>query len=99
VSNAIARGLRARGVDVTTTAEVGLQNASDDSQLEYIESAGRVIVTQDDDFLRFHSAGQQHPGIIYSKHENRSVGEIIRFLQLVNDCLDPDDMRGRVEYF
>jgi len=29
----------------------------------------------------------------------RSIGDIIRFLQLMNDCLDPEEMRGRVEYF
>jgi predicted nuclease of predicted toxin-antitoxin system len=56
-----------RGVDVTTTAEAGLQDASDERQLEYIQATGRVIFTEDDDFLRIHSAGQSHPGIVYSK--------------------------------
>jgi predicted nuclease of predicted toxin-antitoxin system len=99
VSNAIARGLRARGMDVSTTAEAGLQDAPDDEQLAYILDVNRVIFTQDDDFLRIHSSAQEHPGIIYSKQGTRTVGEIIRFLQLVNDCLDPEDMRNRVEYF
>jgi hypothetical protein len=58
-----------------------------------------VIFTQDDDFLRIHSAGQQHPGIVFSQHGSRSIGEIIRFLQLMDDCLGPDEMRDRVEYF
>jgi predicted nuclease of predicted toxin-antitoxin system len=99
VSNAIARGLRARGIDVTTTAEVALQNASDEKQLEYMLNTGRVIFTQDDDFLRIHHSGQQHPGIVYTKHGAHTIGEVIRFLQLMNDCLEPADMRGRVEYF
>jgi predicted nuclease of predicted toxin-antitoxin system len=99
VSNALARGLRVRGVDVATTAGVGLQDASDDRHLDYIVKTGRVIFTHDDDFLRLHSSGQPHPGIVYSKQGARSIGEIIRFLQLMNDCLDPEDMRGRVEYF
>lgn len=88
-----------RGVDVTTTAEVGLQDAPDDEQLEYLMQTGRVILTHDDDFLRIHSAGQSHPGIVYSKHGTRSIGDIIRFLQLMNDCLEPKDMWRRVEYF
>jgi hypothetical protein len=70
VSNAIARGLRLRGIDVTATAEVGLQDASDDRQLEYVRRTTRVI-----------------------------FGEIIRFLQLMNDCLSHEEMRDRVEYF
>jgi hypothetical protein len=56
----------------------------------------RVIFSQDDDFLRIHHAGNLHPGIVYSKQGTRSVGEIIRFLQLMNDCLQPEDMRCRL---
>lgn len=88
-----------RGVDVTTTAEAGLQHASDDEQMKYIITTGRVIFTQDDDFLRAASTGQQHPGIVYSKQGSRRIGEVVRFLQLMNDCLEPDEMRGRIEYF
>jgi predicted nuclease of predicted toxin-antitoxin system len=99
VSSAVARGLRLRGVDVTTTAEAGLQDASDEKQLEYIQATGRVIFTEDDDFLRIHDAGQSHPGIVYSKQGTRSIGEIVRFLLLMSDCLETDDLRGRIEYF
>ena len=99
VSGAIARGLRVRGIDVTTTAEAVLQDASDEQHLAYILRAGRVIFTQDEDFLRVHSSGEEHPGIVYSKQGTRSIGEIIRFLQLMNDCLDPGEMRGRLDYF
>jgi hypothetical protein len=81
------------------TAEAGLQDAADEKQLAYKLDAGRVIFTQAHDFLRVHHAGEDHPGIVYSKQGTRSVGDIIRFLQLMNDCLDSEDMRGRVEYF
>ena len=40
VHSAIARGLRLRGIDVTTTAEVGLQDAQDQEHLAYALSAG-----------------------------------------------------------
>jgi predicted nuclease of predicted toxin-antitoxin system len=99
VPNAIARGLRRRGIDVTTTAEAGLQDSGDDAQLAYQLKTRRVILTHDDDFLRIHSSGKAHPGIIYSRQGARSIGEIIRFMQLVNDCLEPEDMQNRVEYF
>jgi predicted nuclease of predicted toxin-antitoxin system len=99
VSNAVARGLRARGIDVTTTAEAGLQDAPDEQQLAYLQATRRVIFTHDDDFLRFHHTGDEHPGIVYCKHGTRTIGEVIRFLQLVNDCLAPNDMRRRIEYF
>ena len=53
---AIAEGLRRRGVDVTTTPEVGLLHASDEKQIAYALPLGRVIFTQDRDFLRLHAA-------------------------------------------
>jgi predicted nuclease of predicted toxin-antitoxin system len=48
----IAAGLRLHAVDVTTTQEVGLLHAPDEDQHTYAESRGRVIITQDTDFLR-----------------------------------------------
>lgn len=45
VSNAIANGLRKRDIDVTTTSEQGLISVSDQVQLEFSFSQGRVIFT------------------------------------------------------
>jgi hypothetical protein len=56
-----------------------------------------VIFTQDDDFLRLHSAGASHAGIAYAP-QGISVGEIIRGLMLVYLVLDSEAMRGHVEY-
>lgn len=99
IPNAVALGLRLRGIDASTTHEAGLQDAEDLAHLAYALAEGRVIFTQDDDFLRHHHHGIPHAGIVYSKQGSRSVGEIIRFLKLVHDCLDESDMHGEVEYF
>ena len=48
---AIAAGLRLHGVDVTSTAEAGLLHARDEDHLAYGVATGRVIFTQDQDFL------------------------------------------------
>lgn len=45
VSNAIAKGLRMRGIDITTSPEEGLIGASDKEQLAYALSQGRVVFT------------------------------------------------------
>lgn len=95
---AIAEGLRRRGVDVTTTPEAGLLEASDQEQLEYSRRENRVIFTQDADFLRLHAAGVSHAGIVYCHQQSRSVGEMIRGLVMIWEVLDPEDMRSRVEY-
>jgi predicted nuclease of predicted toxin-antitoxin system len=52
VHNAIAQGLRRRGIDVTTTPEKFLIGVSDEAQLTFALSENRVIFTQDTDFLR-----------------------------------------------
>jgi predicted nuclease of predicted toxin-antitoxin system len=52
VSHSIARGLRLRGIDVTTAADANLLTASDEDHLAYALRETRVIFTHDDDFLR-----------------------------------------------
>jgi Domain of unknown function (DUF5615) len=66
--------------------------------LAYCFAEGRVLFTQDEDFLRLHAAGFPHAGIAYCHQEARSVGEIIRGLQLIWEVYDPEEMTGRIEY-
>ncbi|MBW4632391.1 MAG: DUF5615 family PIN-like protein [Iphinoe sp. HA4291-MV1] len=98
VSNAIADGLRRRGIDVTTTPEQKLISASDEEQLEFSLAEDRVIFTQDTDFLRLHQIGMNHAGIVYCSQGSRSIGNIIRSLILIWEWLEPEEMRGRVEF-
>ena len=97
-SSAIADGLRNRSVDVTTTPEEGLIASSDEAQLKFALSQERVIFTQDADFLRLHQAGADHAGIAYCQQGSRSIGEILRGLILIWELLEPEDIRGRVEF-
>ena len=98
VDPAVADGLRRRGIDVTTTAEAGLLGAEDSDQSAFAVAHGRVIFTNDDDFLRLHDQGAEHPGIAYCHQQSRSIGDIIRALELIWEVLEPDDMRNRVEF-
>jgi predicted nuclease of predicted toxin-antitoxin system len=97
-SSAISRGLRQRGIDVTTTPEVGLLSVSDKSQLEFAFSQGRVLFTQDRDFLRLHNSGVEHAGIVYCIKGSQSIGEVIRGLLLIWELLEPEDMHRHVEF-
>lgn len=98
VNSAVADGLRRRGIDVTNTAEEGLIASPDEAQLEFALSQGRVIFTQDADFLRLHQSGVAHAGIAYCHQGSRSIGEILRGLILIWDLLEPEDMRGQLEF-
>jgi len=98
VDAAVADGLRRRGIDVTTTSGACLLGATDDAHVAFANEQGRVIFTNDDDFLRIHRRGDLHPGIVYCQQQSRSVGEIIRTSALVWEVLEPDEMRNRVEF-
>lgn len=98
VKNAIAHGLRRRGVDVTTTPEESLIGISDEAQLKFALSQNRVVFTQDTDFLRINQTNTVHSGIVYCSQGNKSIGEIIRGLILIWELLEPSDMLGKVEF-
>lgn len=97
-ARAIARGLRRHGIDVTTTPEVGLLGVTDAEQAAHALSMGRVIFTQDRDFLRIHAAGLSHAGIAYCEKGTRGIGEIVDSLVLIWEIYHPDEMTGRVEF-
>jgi len=98
VDHAIAHALRSRGVDVTTTTDARLLGAEDNVHIEYALREGRVTVTNDPDFLAFAAQSDQHAGIAYSARGSRSIGQVVRYLCLMNDCLEPGEMIGKVEF-
>lgn len=97
VPRAVTEGLRRRGVDVLSAREAGMLEADDERHLAFALSEGRVIVTQDADFLRLHAAGHRHAGIVYAPQQ-MPIGAIIRGLMLVHDVLSPQDMTNHVEF-
>lgn len=97
VNHAIARGLTLRGVDVLTTVAAGFVEATDLEHLEFAKFAGRVIVSQDADFLRLHATGIEHAGIIYAPQQT-DVGSLLAGLLLVHDVLSPTEMQNHVEF-
>lgn len=97
VSQAIADGLRRKGIDVTTTPEQGLLGVDDEGQLAFAHSQGRVLFTHDSDFLRLHDAGATHSGIVHAG-QDRTVGEIVRGLILIHEVLEPNDLIGLREF-
>jgi predicted nuclease of predicted toxin-antitoxin system len=98
VSNAIAEGLRRRGIDVTTTPEIGLIAASDVEQVAFALSQNRVIFTHDDDFVVLHQSGVTHSGITYCSQNRRSIGEILTSLILIWEVLEPEDIKNQLEF-
>lgn len=54
----------------------------DEEHIAYALETGRVIFTQDEDFLRLNAAGMEYRGIAFSAQQSRSIGQIIAGLLL-----------------
>ena len=98
IDHAIASALRSRGIDVTTTKDAGLLAADDTDHLAFALHQQRVIVTSDADYLAHANRGVAHAGIAFVPRGIRSIGHVVRHLLLMNDCLTPEEMAGRVEF-
>jgi len=98
VPHAVAKGLRRLGIDVTTSTDAGLLGASDADQSAYALAQKRVILSEDDDFLALAATGVEHAGLAYCRQNSRSIGEIVRALELIWEAYEPDEMRNRVEF-
>jgi predicted nuclease of predicted toxin-antitoxin system len=95
---AVGDGLRRRGIDVTTTPESELLSSDDLDQLAFASREGRVLITQDADFLRLAQEGRPHCGITYYAPGTRTIGELISRLALIHAVLNPEEMNGMIEF-
>ena len=98
VSQAVARGLRRLGIDVTTPGSANLLGADDTEHLAFALSDGHMVFSEDDDFLVLAAAGIEHAGIAYCKQNTRSIGHIIRALTLIWEVYEPHEMKDRIEF-
>ena len=95
---AVAGGLRARGVDVTTSAEAGLLGVEDPEQVALARSENRVLVTHDTDFLSIAADGFDHAGICYRRQQSRSGRQMIEMLFLLHECFEAGYMHNRTQF-
>jgi hypothetical protein len=71
---------------------------SDRAQLAFATQQGRVLFTQDDDFLVLHQEGVEHCGIAYCHPRSHSIGEVVTGLALIWEVLEPEEMHNHIEF-
>ena len=95
----IVTGLRRRGVQIASAAELGLLGAEDERHLDHATGAGHTVLTSDDDFLRLVAHRLQsethHPGVLFILPRT-SGGDAIRAVALVAQALGPTEMHDRI---
>ncbi|HEY3288505.1 MAG TPA: DUF5615 family PIN-like protein [Anaerolineae bacterium] len=100
VPRAITVGLRIRGVDVLTAFEDGASEWNDSAVLDRATELGRVVFTQDDDFLveanrRVH-LGIAFGGIVYAHQMRVSIGVCVNQLEIIAKTADRLDVTNSV---
>lgn len=102
VDERITTGLRSRGIDVLTAHEDNNSAAPDEFLLTRATELGRVIFSQDKDFLRIGNQWQQNGqlfvGIIYAHQLHITIGQAVRDLEFMSQVLEPEDMLNKVEF-
>jgi hypothetical protein len=98
----VATVLRHQEVDCITAREDGRAALDDESLLERVTNLGRVLYTEDDDFLgisaRWQRQGRPFSGIAYAKQRRLSIGELIMQLQLIALASEPGDWRNALRH-
>lgn len=103
MSRALVRGLRSRGIDVTTVLDEGRVGRSDRSQLEYAAETGRVLYSFNvDDFCRLHGEfllkGNHHSGIVVVYRLRYSVGQQLSRLLSLAAIKSADDIANELVF-
>ena len=103
MSHALVRGLRARGVDVTTALEEGMIERDDEQHLEFAAKSIRTLYSFNvGDFYRLHNTyltgGRVHAGIILTRQQQFNIGEQLRRLLRLIAKVSAEEMKNRVEF-
>lgn len=102
VPKQITLGLRQRRIDVLTVQDDGFTSTPDSLVLDHATELGRVIFSQDDDFLREAHYRQVEEiyfsGVIYVHQRNISIGNCIRDLELIANVYELEDFANYVQY-
>ena len=102
VPMAVTEALQRRGLDVLTSQDDGTATVDDERLLARAAGLGRVLFSQDQDFLRiaaqWQHQGRPFPGVLFAPQRGVSLGGLADDLVLLLTCCDPEELRDRVTY-
>ena len=98
IPEAAATQLASQGIDVMTTQEAERCGASDLDQLRFAVSLGRVICSQDKDFLELERTDPIHCGIAFIRFKGREIGALVKALRELHRNESAESMENRLIY-
>jgi predicted nuclease of predicted toxin-antitoxin system len=101
VSVIVAKLLRSRGFETTTTLDAGQLGASDAEQMEFAVANQCTIVTHNRAHFEslakeYHTAGKTHHGIVIAVR--RPANQLAQRLLILLDNVTSEEMRDQVRY-
>ncbi|MFM8285120.1 MAG: DUF5615 family PIN-like protein [Planctomycetaceae bacterium] len=100
VKLAIVEGVRRKGIDVLTALEDGFDRRSDEDVLTRAHDLGRVIFTQDVDFIvladEWLAAGRPFAGVVFAHQLGVTIGQAIRDLEIVCRVLTSTEIASQL---
>ena len=102
VPMAVTEALRRGGLDILTSQDDGTATEDDEALLVRATQLGRVLFSQDQDFLviaaEWQREGRRFAGILFAAQQGVSLGRLAADLELLLTCCEPDELRDRVTY-
>jgi len=103
MSRTLVTALRARGVDLETVVEAGLEGEPDEVQMDRAASRGRVIYTFNvADSCRLHreylERGTMHSGIVVVPRQRYGLKQQIRLLSKLWKAESAESLRNRLVF-
>ena len=92
LSPEILKQLRLQGIDAIR----GPLGAQDPRHLRNATAMGRVVCTEDRDFLKLAAAGLEHAGIIRGSQRRHSIGDWVKYLRLVHSACNAEELGNTV---
>ena len=94
----IAEQLKRVGIDSITVRDIGELGDDDRSHLQRATSMGRVLCTQDADFLRINADGVAHAGIAFGEQYLAGIGGWVKALRKLHATKSAEEVIGQVEF-
>ena len=93
----IVTGLKLLGIDIISINEAGKRGSDDEEILSFAKENDRIVITRDSDFVKLHSKGISHAGVVFIS-KFLEIGKVIEEIEKVAMIFEPEHVRNSVVF-
>ena len=91
----IVTGLKLIRIDIISVNEAGKRGSDDEEILSFAKENDRIVITRDSDFVKLHSKGIGHAGIVFIP-KFLEIGKVIEEIEKVSMIFELEHIRDSV---